>query len=498
MKFKTSYLSVILMLGISALGLSIPELSYSATIEEYTDSDMGCRLRLSGIIELGDADILEVQIKDVLRTIPDRNQSYYNVGAEQYPTFAVCLDSPGGSLKEGVHIAQILYEYQISSAVPENAICESACAVAFMGGARDASNDDQSVTIPHRLLNPRGRLGFHAPSLNIDDGQFTAEQLNTAFRSALDGIEAVLRLVTEQQINFPTPLLVSMLETPPSDMFYIDTIYQANRWLIIVHPVAYPARDPVPALTHVCLNADVAGTDISRESIRSWLDWLFDPSSRDSVLRPELLTPDASIDQNIKAYAAENFPIRVLPLWSFTDAMPSTCVVSRDLLSAITSGSRFTSIHPFQFYSPETLISGLPASDASSQQRLVSATAALYSKFRSNNASSCWLTSPIARITNVSEYVNLRREPDFAASIVRGIPLAEQVRLISDMITVIGQERDRVSCINACRAFDANREDGTARDPAQQCINDNMLWYEIADTHGNRGWVSRKFLEDVE
>lgn len=43
-----------------------------------------------------------------------------------------------------------------------------------------------------------------------------------------------------------------------------------------------------------------------------------------------------------------------------------------------------------------------------------------------------------------------------------------------------------------------NADDGGTRGRAQQCIDDNKLWYEITDPRGNRGWVSRKFLEEVE
>jgi len=111
----------------------------------------------------------------------------------------------------------------------------------------------------------------------------------------------------------------------------------------------------------------------------------------------------------------------------------------------------------------------------------------------------CWLTSSIARITNVNEYANLRRQPDFSAPVIRQVPLGEGVRpLRFDNITVIGQERDRQSCINACQAFARNAEDPAARDRAQQCIQDNMIWYEITDARGNRGWVSRRFLEVVQ
>ena len=35
-----------------------------------------------------------------------------------------------------------------------------------------------------------------------------------------------------------------------------------------------------------------------------------------------------------------------------------------------------------------------------------------------------------------------------------------------------------------------------AAEQVQQCIDDNLLWYEITDARGNRGWVSRRFLEE--
>jgi hypothetical protein len=122
-----------------------------------------------------------------------------------------------------------------------------------------------------------------------------------------------------------------------------------------------------------------------------------------------------------------------------------------------------------------------------------------HSEFVDSSLKFCWLASPNAHVTNVNEYVNLRLQPDFTARVIRQVLLGEQVRpLRFDDLSVIGQERDRQSCINACQAFGANSEDRTSRDRVQQCIDDNMLWYEITDARGNRGWVSRKFLEEVE
>ena len=342
-------------------------------------------------------------------------------------------------------------------------------------------------------------LGFHAPSLGIDDGEFSADQLNNAFEVALDGIEAVLRLATVQQIDFPSSLLVSMLETPPSDMFYIDTIFLANRWKIIVHPAAYPTSHPVRSLTNACLNADAFGTEISLEDINSWLMWAFEYNGSGS----DLLNPwfsGARPDDGALAYSGDLFSLYVLPFWSFVDAPPSSCQIARDFSYAqLREAHDYRDIYPFQFYSPETRISSLRSSNSGSMQRLIAETEGVFSQLRSSRASRCWLTSPTARVTNVNEYVNLRRQPDFSARVIRRVPLGEQVRpLRYDNITVIGRERDRQSCISACQAFGANHEDQVARDRVQGCIEDNFVWYEITDTRGNRGWVSRKFLEEVE
>jgi hypothetical protein len=146
-------------------------------------------------------------------------------------------------------------------------------------------------------------------------------------------------------------------------------------------------------------------------------------------------------------------------------------------------------VYPFQLFDPATAISALTPQQeqAFDMSILISSLSAEVSKTMAASARSCWLTSPSARITNVNDYVNLRRQPDFSAPVINQVPLNERVRASrADNITVIGQERDRQSCINACQTFGANSEDGIARDRVQQCIEDNMLWYEITDARGNR------------
>ncbi|NHQ76084.1 hypothetical protein HAT86_16730 [Roseovarius gahaiensis] len=367
------------------------------------------------------------------------------------------------------------------------------------GGARDASNSDEFFTVPHRLLNPQGRLGFHAPSLGIDDGQFTADQLNRAFQVALDGIQAVLRLATDQQIDFPPSLLVSMLETPPADMFYVDTIHEANRWKINLHPVAYPTGSPIPALTFACLNAYVFGTEIRLEPLRHWFERILEPQSQYAILRSDYPLSEY-FGEMPQSFFEENFTLRVLPMWSFLDAPAGFCIIARDLATVtLWDANGLTHLHPFQFYSPDTRISNLPWDGSGSAERLATESAAAFAQLQPNRVLSCWLTSPTARVTNVNKYVNLRRRPDFSAAVFREVPLGERVSLIkASSMWFIEAQPEREDCFEACQAIGANRRDTTAAGRVRQCIDDNRLWYEITDARGNRGWVSRKFLEEVE
>lgn len=111
----------------------------------------------------------------------------------------------------------------------------------------------------------------------------------------------------------------------------------------------------------------------------------------------------------------------------------------------------------------------------------------------------CWLNAPIARITNVKEYVNLRRQPDFRAPVIREVPLGEQVCPTQvDNVLITGDQRGYDACVNACQAYSRSPNDRPAEDRVQKCIDDNMLWYEIIDARGNRGWASRRFLEEVQ
>lgn len=73
---------------------------------------------------------------------------------QQYKS--ISLSSPGGNLMAGLRIGELIRKYQLSTNVPSNSICASACGFAWLGGVK-------------RAVEEKGNVGFHA-SYVIRDG----------------------------------------------------------------------------------------------------------------------------------------------------------------------------------------------------------------------------------------------------------------------------------------------------------------------------------------
>jgi hypothetical protein len=320
-------------------------------------------------------------------------------------------------------------------------------------------------------------------SIEISSGQYSEQQVAQAWNVALQAVAEIVAmrsrpLNVSDNYNFNEQLFLQMLLTPPESMFYIDTVEKATRFDIAVYPVGVSSVQPYDALVNLCMLAS---------------GWVTDGPN----FVPEIRRTG---DNEIEVFFPEGFGEEamgscraVLSLEGLHDR--GVYLHSRQRPISIESG---TGAYPYMTFSGSTRLDRLPTDIDRTWQELITRVQVRAAP-DVQTYGSCWLASPIAQITNVNEYVNLRGQSDFSAPVIRQVPLGESVRLLRpDNITVIGQERDRQSCINACQAFGRNAEDRAARDRAQQCIQDNMLWYEITDVRGNRGWVSRRFLEEVE
>ena len=372
----------------------------------------------------------------------------------------------------------------------------------MLGNARGGEGGYE--TSSSRRMHYTARLSIHAPSIDFGTAKTIArEPVENAFNQVIQSLGVVLGIANQVSTWDSRPIIDSdfiemAFNHVGEDWFEIDTVHKAGRWRIEVFGFDVPERLDERAAWDLCNNLTSLwlrpwSSVLSRYGTSQEVSRLF---SRSDVSRRgryfEVVGLDngyvghsCTVADNGQYFCSFNEAINTdaaggsaVNLCDMNDPMAVRYISERD-------GSRLA------MFPGETLLRELPRAAASVGVRASSTPRPA--------ATSCWLSVVQARVANVNEYTNLRRKPDLSSQVIRQMPLGERVWVQRvDNITIIGQERDRQLCINACRAFGANRDDSAARDRAQQCISDNMLWYEITDARGNRGWVSRKFVEEME
>lgn len=240
--------TLVLFLTLSFWGSINAALAGSVQLGERTHNDnfdLGsqptCRLRFSGEIMPGDAQLLEIGGFD--------SNGYFNV----------CLDSSGGKLTEALAMSRV----DIPTTVLPGMRCESACAIAFLGGSFFTGNGVPS-RVPSRSIWPDAKLGFHAPNLELpEDRLFDGRLVTKAFDSAVSAAAQTFEL-TRYTHNQPTVLMndylfMRFLSTPSKEMYYIKTVGDALFSEIEVKGIDYSKRNDKDSARSACINAYLMG-----------------------------------------------------------------------------------------------------------------------------------------------------------------------------------------------------------------------------------------------
>lgn len=200
--------------------------AHSQRIIDYTvrngTSQSGCAVVIRGTIESG----LTVRVQDM-----HLERLYNGMDAP-----VVCLDSEGGNLEEAVELLDYFIESQILTYVDEGDTCLSACAVAFLGGSARFGNG-QMFLILSRAIHPNAVIGFHAPMLSAPQGVYTQDELNDTFTIGVEAARVLTRLNARNLRGVPLisdPLLFSILNTSPNEMFVVENIIQARAFRIAI------------------------------------------------------------------------------------------------------------------------------------------------------------------------------------------------------------------------------------------------------------------------
>ncbi len=193
-----------------------------------------CNLSISGPIVAGDFETFDNLRRQVEETAP----------LEWVSHSVVCLDSSGGSVFEGLLLAQLFYDAGVQTYVEADAECLSICAVMFMMG-RVSGDEHDRVS---RTLEVGAQLGFHRPRVTLDEAMiYTSQDMADAYDFGIDASFRMMELATLPHPNrstemIPAELMARMLETPPDLMTYVTTIGEALAYDIQLSGVAVPSE----------------------------------------------------------------------------------------------------------------------------------------------------------------------------------------------------------------------------------------------------------------
>ena len=189
---------------------------------------------LSGSIKIGDAKVFRDYVERELKPEREGDDLLGN-------SWVIALNSPGGSLADGIEIGRIMHDNALVSYIRRDDVCYSACAIAYLGGVF------QYVTGrgPKRQMEVGGTLGFHGYKLE----ESKVVILNEAFDQAraLNGL--VLEYATEMR-NVDLGFLSELLNVPATSIKLINAPSQLKK-LGIQLESPLPAR-PKTAGYHVC------------------------------------------------------------------------------------------------------------------------------------------------------------------------------------------------------------------------------------------------------
>lgn len=118
----------------------------------------------------------------------------------------VVFNSAGGELNEGLRIGEFLRSHRIGSAVRNNGICASSCALAFLGG-RDKHNRKFMV------LPDNAKLGFH--SFYYRNRSYV--KLSTIQKDLANVLNYA------NYVGAPTSLIAEMFNTKSSSMHWVTS-----------------------------------------------------------------------------------------------------------------------------------------------------------------------------------------------------------------------------------------------------------------------------------
>jgi hypothetical protein len=345
------------------------------------------------------------------------------------------------------------------------------------------------TTSPNRVIHPTATLGFHAPILRVRELQYTAANVTEAYSLALDSLSEIIRRRAEERYVFAESLFMNMLaHSGEENFYYIDTVGKAARNDISVAPTGAYLEDFDEAIWNLCASAESALLDRRAE------DLLTNLQGQSAEIEQDGGALYARLPFGFRAEASEGCSIRFHEPeeWRFRDrdlnAFLGTASIGEDQVD------RVVYVSASQTFPPSTPLSELPPVSDIPFRAIVQT-----ARPSAAGLNSCWLQTADARISNVENFVNMRSTASMSSQVVRQIPAGEVVTLLDPARPTAANatNRDRQACVDTCNSLRNNPNDAQAAERVAACIGNNVIWYQVTDSTGNFGWISRNFLSSA-
>jgi hypothetical protein len=435
------------------------------------ERDMGCFSVLRGVISAGDVE----RVTDFLAQNRPANVDSADARFDGFGR-RICLDSPGGSLLEAVRLVGVITS--LGTAIASGAVCESACAILFMGGAVFIPGVEGYT--PDRVMHPQATLGFHAPALQVANGQYNETQVKEAYNKALETIAMVseLRKAAEvvprvrPSLDLNAALFQAFIATPPNDMRYIKSVDEAVLFGIQLSNEGRYNPSPRAALNNLCdferafhYNTSPGETVTERDN--------------DFIVFAETDSPRSVIYQSIEGnYSPLSDQLKCF-VQIFSDSESASARAGLAYPDFENPVDFLSSISSVASYPPNANLSITENGIRSTEFQAMAARI-----FSPIDSESCSLPGVYGRVVNVTDYTNLRSRAGLQNPVIARVPLHTTITQ-----PYPGRYLATQRCLQAC--------EGGNQTAIQQCIDNNEVWIEVR--YNNRsGFLSRRFLRSSQ
>jgi hypothetical protein len=237
--------ALVCLWGLAAHAISISD-GPSATMPTQPGAAAMPTLRVTGMIEPGDADKLGEALRRIGATKPSKS------GA---PVATVELSSMGGSLPDGFEIGMLFRKLGVMAVVRQRDLCMSSCALAFLGG----NVHSPSPASPAECnLEIGGTVAFHNFFLNGNGLRESTvvdpvESRLQGFTDARGGAAMLAKYAGD--LGLPPNFVANLIGRPVDQFLYIETVGQFLSFHVCPIGIGRPAIPIDMQARNICNNS---------------------------------------------------------------------------------------------------------------------------------------------------------------------------------------------------------------------------------------------------